>query len=181
MVIFRDPDWCRAVVESMQPDGSFGIRYIDYGHFDTVRMDKLRTLPESLIELPPLAIKCALDGSGWKSVTLGRCHTALYHKPNLTVKLVNKMADHLFVRFIDPNGVDIITKLGLSMSAAEEEVYVSLIYSSVIGQKVPLSSFRLLPPSVSNDPPLASPCSAGATNVIYELKPSSNSATMVER
>ena len=132
-------DWCRAVVESVNPSGALGIRYMDYGNYDTVLLDKVRKLPDSLVQIPPMAIKCALDGCEGKPLTMHQCQAALFHKQNLTVKVVKTTADHLFVRFIDAKGVDLNASLGLPISAApsrrpsdivipgEEVVHVSFV------------------------------------------------------
>jgi hypothetical protein len=79
------PGYRRAVVESIKLCGCLDIRHTDYGNFYTVFVDELRTLPDSLIHLPSLVIKCALDDSHWNSTTLERLHRSLYNKL-LTVK-----------------------------------------------------------------------------------------------
>jgi len=116
------PGYCRAVVESIKLCGCLGIRHTDYGNFYTVFVDELRTLPDSLIYLPPLAIKCALDDSHWNSTTLERLHRSLYNKL-LTVKVVKKTAEHLFVRLIDAD----INKLLRLPASITEEVHVSFV------------------------------------------------------
>ena len=124
-------DWYRAVVESKMVGGRVGIRYIDYGNYNLVTQDKIKILPECLNEPEAMALKCALDGAEGKTLNVQQCQIALFHKA-LTVKVVKKTDEHLFVRLFDMNGLDINTSLNLPVARPVtmpinrgEEVYVS--------------------------------------------------------
>ena len=105
------PDWCRATVLSIEADGTYMVRYVDYGNCEAVPLQKLRALPDSL-NTKPLAVKCALEGVVENAISLEQCQIALFHK-TFTVKVVMKTDQHLFVRMTASDGTDVITSLEL--------------------------------------------------------------------
>jgi len=135
----EDSNWYRALVKFVDPETHLcTIHYIDFGNEDFVHPKDLRPLPVHLMEpYPGLALKCALDGADrLPGANLARCKELLLGRP-LSVTVVNKDFEHLFVRLHDIiDGSDLNEKLGfstlttnlparISVPIPGEEVFVS--------------------------------------------------------
>jgi len=117
LLVLFDLKWNRATVVSKYPNGSIFVRFNDYGNCADVTLDKVVILPESLIQPPPLAVKCALDGSDKYAFNLEKFQQVLFCQ-QLTVKVVKKTADHLVVRFFRANGMEIFFEPGPLLAKA---------------------------------------------------------------
>ena len=104
-------DWYRATVLYIEAVGTYMVRYVDYGNCEAVPLQKLRAVPDSL-NTKPLVVRCALEGVVENAISLEQCQIALFHK-TLTVKVVMKTDQHLFVRMTASDGTDVNTSLGL--------------------------------------------------------------------
>ncbi|NXN89836.1 TDRD1 protein, partial [Bombycilla garrulus] len=58
----EDGNWYRAMVQSVTPDGSVRVSFVDYGNTEEVPLDNIRQISASFLKLPFQAIKCWLSG-----------------------------------------------------------------------------------------------------------------------
>jgi len=55
--------WARARVEAEGSIGAVVVRFVDFGNTSEVEIKNLKDISDNLRKLPPLAVKCALDGA----------------------------------------------------------------------------------------------------------------------
>ena len=57
-----DCQWYRTRVEEELGGGYLRVRYVDYGNLDVVSSSEVAALPDCLMSVPSLGVKCSLDG-----------------------------------------------------------------------------------------------------------------------
>ena len=112
-----DGNWRRGVVLSI--DGVVvQVRLVDSGNILETYVSELRPLPVVMAQLPPMAIKCSLDGAsslpeGVPLPTQKELLKVLNLQKDLTVTCIDQIGDCLIVRLKDAEGADLNAKLGL--------------------------------------------------------------------
>lgn len=59
---FSDDSWHRVRCDGVDANGDWNVYFIDFGNYDTILVDRLRTLPAEAAKIPALAVHCSLAG-----------------------------------------------------------------------------------------------------------------------
>ena len=122
-----DGRWYRALINSIDAYQA-KVTFVDYGNSSLVNVGDLRVLPALLTQPSGLALKCALDGTQQNLIsypTSDQCESIIAQEV-LTVVFASRSSGHLYVRLLDPSGLDLNEKLGLPESFRIESVASNL-------------------------------------------------------
>ena len=124
LALFSDDGrWYRALINSIDVNQA-KVTFVDYGKSSLVNVGDLRVLPAFLTQPSGLALKCALDGTQQNlisSPTSDQCESIIAQEV-LTVVFASRSSGQLYVRLLDPSGLDLNEKLGLPESFRIESV-----------------------------------------------------------
>ena len=123
-----DETWYRAVIKEICSDGSYTVQFVDYGNEETVEIDSLATLSQSVSEMPYFAVHCKLDALSSANVDgdSAECGDALSTETadkELGVVFVDE-EDPRSVRLFD-GSVNILTRILASLGVETEQIQVS--------------------------------------------------------
>eukprot|EP00058_Branchiostoma_floridae_P022523 XP_002608013.1 hypothetical protein BRAFLDRAFT_74965 [Branchiostoma floridae] len=83
---FSDGGWYRASVDSVNPDGTLAVTYVDFGNSESIPVARVRKLDPKMAKLPLLAVKCSLlvlagkGGSTWNTEVVNFLKTNIVNK-----------------------------------------------------------------------------------------------------
>ncbi|XP_078589209.1 tudor domain-containing protein 1-like isoform X2 [Branchiostoma floridae x Branchiostoma japonicum] len=83
---FSDGGWYRASVDSVNPDGTLAVTYVDFGNSESIPVARVRKLEPKMAKLPLLAVKCSLlelagkGGSTWNTEVVNFLKTNIVNK-----------------------------------------------------------------------------------------------------
>ena len=122
-----DETWYRAVIKEICSDGSYTVQFVDYGNEETLEIDSLATLSQSVLETPYFAVHCKLDALSSANVDgdSAECEDALSTETGdkeLGVVFVDE-EDPRSVRLFD-GSVNILTRVLASLGVETEQIEV---------------------------------------------------------
>ena len=93
------------------------VRLVDFGLTESVDCSELRPLPIVMAQLPPLAIKCSLDGTSDSTTlpTCTECKLVLFRK-QLVAHCVQQTEDSVIVILGSTDNVNLNEMLGLKVT-----------------------------------------------------------------
>lgn len=102
-------DWCRAFIDSVTPDGSVLVHYLDYGNSEVLSSSQLRPLEKDFQQPPPMALRCSLSGirpahsSGWSNTARESVLSLVPLCSRLKVKVIRKENGSLVIDATSPS------------------------------------------------------------------------------
>ena len=102
-------DWCRAFIESVRPDGSVHVHYLDYGNSEVLLSSQVRPLAKDFQQSPPMALRCSLSGicpvhsSGWSEAARELVLSQVPLFSRVKVKVIRKGNGWLVIDATSPN------------------------------------------------------------------------------
>jgi len=116
MVRCSDRDWRRGIVLSIDKETVL-VRLVDFGRTESVDYSELRPLPIVMAQLPPLAIKCSLDGTSDSTTlpTRTECKLVLFRK-QLVANCVQQTEDSVIVILGSTDKVNLNEMLGFKVT-----------------------------------------------------------------
>ena len=131
MVRCADRLWRRGSVVSIKGEAVV-VRLVDFGLTEAISCFELRPLPIVLAQLPPLAIKCSLDGTSDDTTlpTRAECKIVLFDK-QLVAHCVQQIDDTVIV-ILQSGGVNLNAILGLKVTNVSTLLFFfSFIFISI--------------------------------------------------
>ena len=102
-------DWCRGFIESVSPDGSVHVHYLDYGNSEVLSSSQVRPLEDHFQRHPPMALKCSLAGilpihsNGWSNDAREAVLSQAPLNSPVKVKVIRKESGILFIDATSPD------------------------------------------------------------------------------